>query len=83
MIKRLLLSAALWGSLAFGSRGAEPATVQPELGLRHNAEGFDLGPETTAGTVGAAAAAIPTHLPPGPFQPSWSSLQTHYTTPAW
>jgi alpha-L-fucosidase len=48
-----------------------------------NSEGYDMAPETTLAVVNAAVAMIPTKLPPGPFQPTWKSLQENYRVPAW
>ncbi len=49
-----------------------------------NAEkGFDMAPETRLAVVEAAVAQIPTPLAPGPFQPTWDSLQKNYRVPQW
>lgn len=45
--------------------------------------GYDMAPETTLAVVQAAVAALPSKLPPGPFQPTWESLAAHYRVPAW
>lgn len=66
--------------------GAQPAAApaQPNLlAAGGNSEGFDMAPETRLEVVQAAVAQIPTKLPPGPFQPTWESLQQHYQVPAW
>ena len=45
--------------------------------------GYDMAPETRLEVVQAAVAAITTPLPPGPFQPTWESLQQNYQVPQW
>jgi alpha-L-fucosidase len=40
------------------------------------------GPNTTPGVV-AKAAAAGVSIPPGPFAPTWDSLETNYQAPAW
>lgn len=40
------------------------------------------GPRTTPEIVNAAAAAKP-DICPGPVQPTWDSIRTNYTVPAW
>ena len=42
-----------------------------------------MAPETRLEVVNAAVAAIPTKLPPGPFQPTWQSLKENYKVPQW
>ena len=48
-----------------------------------NSGGYDMAPETRLEVVEAAVAAIPSKLPPGPFQPTWESLQQNYKVPSW
>jgi len=42
-----------------------------------------MGPPATPEIVAAADAAVTTPMAPGPFQPTWDSLQKNYQTPAW
>lgn len=48
-----------------------------------NSPGYDMAPETRLDVVEAAVAKIPTKLPPGPFEPTWESLQQNYRVPPW
>lgn len=48
-----------------------------------NSPGYDMAPETRLEVVQAAVAAIPTKLPPGPFEPTWESLKKNYKVPPW
>jgi len=48
-----------------------------------NDAGYDMAPETTPALIAAAVATLPIKLPPGPVQPTWESLKSHYTVPAW
>ena len=45
--------------------------------------GYDMAPQTRSEVVNAAVAALPTKMPPGPFQPTWESLQANYRVPQW
>ena len=42
-----------------------------------------MGPPATPEIVSAADAAVTTPMAPGPFQPTWDSIQKNYQTPAW
>ena len=66
-------------------RSDPPVTkaVNPAIGEAGNNTGFDMAPETTRKVVEAAVKKIPIPLPPGPFKPSWESLQAQYKVPAW
>lgn len=48
-----------------------------------NSFGYDMAPETTLPVVEAANAMITTANPPGPFQPTWESLEQNYKVPQW
>ena len=55
------------------------------LGAGGNAsEGYDMAPETRLEVVQAAVDTLTNNpLPPGPFQPTWDSLQANYHVPQW
>ena len=57
--------------------------VNTAIGEAGNNYGFDMAPETTLRVVQEAVKKIPTKLPPGPYKPSWQSLQANYEVPAW
>ena len=76
--KTLLLQLPI---LAFAMAGA--AQTNNPLAAGGNSSGYDMAPETRLAVVEAAVAQIPTKLPPGPFQPTWDSLQKNYQVPAW
>ncbi len=42
-----------------------------------------MGPPATPAIVAAADKAVTKPLPPGPFQPTWDSLEKNYRTPSW
>lgn len=75
------------GLLVALSSGAVTISVaQPFSGpmaIGGNDEGYDMAPETRIEVVEAAVAALPTALPPGPFQPTWESLEANYKVPQW
>lgn len=48
-----------------------------------NGTGYDMAPETRPDVVQAAVAAIPDPMAPGPFRPTWDSLQANYAVPRW
>ncbi|MGN6369713.1 MAG: alpha-L-fucosidase [Phycisphaerae bacterium] len=63
---------------------ATSSSPQSQIAAGGNSpRGFDMAPETNPKVVQAAAAEIPISLPPGPFQPTWDSLQQHYKVPQW
>jgi alpha-L-fucosidase len=79
-----LLSAFAVTVLASSVFAQTPASVSNPWADGGNAStGYDMAPETTLAAVNAAIAALPTKLPPGPFQPTWQSLAAHYRVPAW
>lgn len=57
--------------------------VNTAIGEAGNTHDFDMAPETTLKVVEGAVKKIPTKLPPGPFKPSWESLQANYKVPTW
>ena len=68
------------------------ATLSPALAIAQtnnpiadggNSGGYDMAPETRLEVVEAAVAAIPSKLPPGPFQQTWDSLKLNYKVPSW
>ncbi|HEX2855462.1 MAG TPA: alpha-L-fucosidase [Opitutaceae bacterium] len=75
--------------LALGEALAQPNPPPPQapapnlLAEGGNSQGYDMAPETRLEVVEAAVAAIPSPLPPGPFQPTWDSLKANYRVPAW
>jgi len=42
-----------------------------------------MGPPTSARIVAMAEEAVPTPMPPGPFEPSWESIEKNYRSPSW
>lgn len=58
-------------------------TLNASIGEAGNSAGFDMAPETSLQIVLAAVKGIPTKLPPGPFEPTWKSLQANYKVPKW
>jgi alpha-L-fucosidase len=77
------LAALLFGlatALPSGSFAQVPGTMA-EGG--NAPTGYDMAPETRLEVVEAAVAAIPSKLPPGPFQPTWESLKENYRVPQW
>lgn len=62
-------------TLAVGALFINPAAAQDH--------GFGMGPPTTPSIVAAANAAVAKPMTPGPFQPTWDSVKTNYTTPKW
>lgn len=58
-------------------------TLNASIGEAGNSAGFDMAPETSLQVVLAAVKGIPTKLPPGPFEPTWKSLQANYKVPIW
>ncbi len=42
-----------------------------------------MGPAATAAVVEAAEKKVAKPIPPGPFQPTWASIQQNYRTPSW
>ncbi len=58
-------------------------TNNPMADGGNDTKGFDMAPETRLAVVEAAVAQIPTSLPPGPFAPTWESLQKNYSVPSW
>jgi len=79
------LSAATASTVPPAPTPAPPAEAQAAaiLASGGNSPGYDMAPETRLEVVEAAVAQIPTPLPPGPFQPTWDSLQANYRVPAW
>ncbi len=76
---------ALGDTLAFAQRGGV-AAPNPEIASGGNSgsgPGADMSPRATAAQVSAAVAALPDQIPPGPFQPTWDSLQANYRIPQW
>ncbi|MCU7547976.1 alpha-L-fucosidase [Chitinophagaceae bacterium LB-8] len=64
----------------------DPPITRPlntAIGEAGNDYGFDMAPETTLKVVEGAVKKIPSKLPPGPFKPSWKSLQANYQVPSW
>ena len=57
--------------------------VNTAIGEGGNTFLFDMAPETTPRVVAAAVKAIPTKMAPGPFKPTWESLQANYKVPKW
>lgn len=53
------------------------------IGEAGNSTGFDMAPETTLQVVEAAVAQLPGKLPPGPYKPTWESVQANYKVPQW
>jgi alpha-L-fucosidase len=48
-----------------------------------NANNYDMAPETRLAVVEAAVSQIPDKIPPGPFSPTWDSLNANYKVPTW
>jgi alpha-L-fucosidase len=71
------LSALLLASLARSQTADNP------MADGGNSKDFDMAPETRLEVVEQAVAALPTPLPPGPFQASWDSLKAGYKVPRW
>ncbi|HXS98859.1 MAG TPA: alpha-L-fucosidase [Candidatus Limnocylindrales bacterium] len=42
-----------------------------------------MGPPATPAIVAAAGKAVDKRLPPGPFQPTWESIEKNYRPPSW
>src|ERR1035438_4673856 len=42
-----------------------------------------MGPAATPAIVAAAEKAVAKPIPPGPFAPSWNSIEKNYRTPSW
>jgi alpha-L-fucosidase len=53
------------------------------IGEAGNSVGFDMAPETTLKVVEGTVKKLPGKLPPGPFKPTWESVQANYKVPAW
>ncbi len=78
---RTALTLSLVGALLPSPLPAQNNNLLAEGG--NAATGYDMAPETRLEVVQAAVAAIKTPLPPGPFQPTWESLQANYQVPQW
>jgi alpha-L-fucosidase len=78
-MKSLIISLALV-ALPLACVDAQTDNPMAEGG---NSPGFDMAPETNLKVVEAAVAAIPTKIPPGPFEPAWESLKANYRVPSW
>jgi hypothetical protein len=68
MILRKFLTLQILAALVVASASAQTTNTIADGG---NAQGFDMAPEKRLEVVQAAVAAIPTKLPPGPFEPTW------------
>jgi alpha-L-fucosidase len=78
----LVMAAAAVTSAARAQTGSKaPVNLLAEGG--NETRGFDMAPETRLEVVEAAAAALPTKMPAGPFEPTWDSLKANYRVPAW
>lgn len=65
---------------------AASALPKPDRGSAPDSKLYDygvMGPPATPAIVNAAAAAVTTPLPGGPFAATWDSLEKNYRTPAW
>jgi alpha-L-fucosidase len=72
--------------LAFAIPAAAKPLPKPDRGGVPESKLFDfggMGPPATPAIVAAANAAVPTALPPGPFQANWDSIRQNYRPPAW
>lgn len=69
------LSVLLLGVLVTLSLSAAPYVGRFDPGV--------MGPPATPAIVRAALAAVANPLPPGPFRPTWKSIEEHYRPPAW
>jgi alpha-L-fucosidase len=81
----IAISAAVAVVDVAGVNVAVAADSTPNMIARggNDTKGFDMAPETRLAVVEAAVAAIPVHLPDGPFKPTWDSLKANYKAPAW
>jgi len=74
------------GAIGAGSLRAATTLPKPDAGGVPNSKLYDygvMGPPATKAIVAAADAAVTKPMPPGPFQPTWESIQANYVTPAW
>ena len=78
-------SVALWSQQKPVSDAPMPAIEGPNLAAKGgNTAGFDMAPETTLAVVEGAVKMIPGGgVAPGPYKPSWDSLQSQYHVPDW
>ena len=89
---RVLVGALLFSLGAGGPARAQTTVLAADTARRHldtaigeagNSMGFDMAPETTRNVVEGAVQQIASPLPPGPFLPTWESLQANYQVPQW
>jgi alpha-L-fucosidase len=83
----MLMTGALigWAQQKPASDAPMPAVPEPNLSAKGgNTMGFDMAPETTLIIVEGAVKMIPRGgIAPGPYQPTWDSLQSQYRVPQW
>ena len=62
------------------------ALPRPDRGSAPESKLYDygvMGPPATPAIVAAADAAVTKPMAPGPFAPTWDSIQANYQTPSW
>ncbi len=71
--------------IAFAAFGQDRLPLPDRMGVT-NTGPYDygvMGPPATPAIVAAADQAVAKRMPPGPFQPTWESLEKNYRTPSW
>jgi alpha-L-fucosidase len=78
-------TAVALAAVALGLAAQDPLPRPDRMGVT-NTGPYDygvMGPPATPAIVAAADQAVAKPLPPGPFAPTWESLEKNYRTPSW